>query len=238
MRPRTAEPRRPEAKKERKSAWGVRIPVASPASPLAKAKTMVDCWNRPFSRTTRYTSRKLTFVFRRSTNKRRPNTTPPRLTRRRPGPSRGWRRPACACARRSTGLRRAVSLQAERALEQADQSAEYSALQDDRSRLALELDAVPAAPARAGGRQWRSGCAGSSGPPPPCAPCLPPMRLGGELNGAGRGQYRRTHLSHELRRGRGGRMSKGSRRWSTPRSRSCAKPSAKSATSASPSWPR
>ena len=38
------------------------------------------------------------------------------------------------------GLETAVSLQAERALEQADQSAEYTALQDDRSRLALELD--------------------------------------------------------------------------------------------------
>ncbi|WP_298358781.1 DUF4164 family protein [Rhodoblastus sp.] len=36
----------------------------------------------------------------------------------------------------------AISRRAERALEQADQLAEYSALQDDRSRLALELDAA------------------------------------------------------------------------------------------------
>ncbi|MCI4677279.1 DUF4164 domain-containing protein [Rhodoblastus acidophilus] len=36
----------------------------------------------------------------------------------------------------------AISRQAERAGEQADQFAEYSALQDDRSRLAIELDAA------------------------------------------------------------------------------------------------
>jgi hypothetical protein len=36
----------------------------------------------------------------------------------------------------------AISRRAERALETADQLAEYSALQDDRSRLAIELDAA------------------------------------------------------------------------------------------------
>ncbi len=36
----------------------------------------------------------------------------------------------------------AISRRAERALEQADELAEYSALQDDRSRLAIELDAA------------------------------------------------------------------------------------------------
>lgn len=40
------------------------------------------------------------------------------------------------------GLESAVDRQAERALQQADQTAEYTALQDDRSRLALELDAA------------------------------------------------------------------------------------------------
>jgi Domain of unknown function (DUF4164) len=39
-------------------------------------------------------------------------------------------------------LEAAISRRAERALEQADQLAEYSALQDDRSRLAIELDAA------------------------------------------------------------------------------------------------
>jgi hypothetical protein len=40
------------------------------------------------------------------------------------------------------GLDAAVIRQAERALEQSDQTAEYSALQDDRSRLALEVDSA------------------------------------------------------------------------------------------------
>lgn len=40
------------------------------------------------------------------------------------------------------GLDAAVTRQAERALDQADQAAEYAALQDDRSRLAVELDAA------------------------------------------------------------------------------------------------
>ncbi|MDI9848619.1 DUF4164 family protein [Rhodoblastus sp. 17X3] len=40
------------------------------------------------------------------------------------------------------GLDAAVIRQAERAIEQADQTAEYSALQDDRSRLALEVDSA------------------------------------------------------------------------------------------------
>jgi hypothetical protein len=40
------------------------------------------------------------------------------------------------------GLDAAVIRQAERAIEQADQTAEYSALQDDRSRLALEVDST------------------------------------------------------------------------------------------------
>jgi hypothetical protein len=39
-------------------------------------------------------------------------------------------------------LDRAVSLQTERRIEQADQEAEYSALQEDRSRLAQALDAA------------------------------------------------------------------------------------------------
>ena len=38
----------------------------------------------------------------------------------------------------------ALSLQAERALETADESAEFSAMQEDRSRLAQELDAATA----------------------------------------------------------------------------------------------
>lgn len=40
------------------------------------------------------------------------------------------------------GLDAAVIRQAERAIEQADQTAEYSALQDDRSRLAQEVDSA------------------------------------------------------------------------------------------------
>jgi hypothetical protein len=40
------------------------------------------------------------------------------------------------------GLDAALSLQAERALESADESAEFSALQEDRSRLAQELGAA------------------------------------------------------------------------------------------------
>jgi hypothetical protein len=42
------------------------------------------------------------------------------------------------------GLDAALSLQAERALESADESAEFSALQEDRSRLAQELGAATA----------------------------------------------------------------------------------------------
>ena len=42
------------------------------------------------------------------------------------------------------GLDAALSLQAERALESADESAEFSAMQEDRSRLAQELDAATA----------------------------------------------------------------------------------------------
>jgi hypothetical protein len=42
------------------------------------------------------------------------------------------------------GLDAALSLQAERALESADESAEFSAMQEDRSRLAQDLDAATA----------------------------------------------------------------------------------------------
>ena len=42
------------------------------------------------------------------------------------------------------GLDAALSLQAERAIETADKSAEFSAMQEDRSRLAQELDAATA----------------------------------------------------------------------------------------------
>lgn len=42
------------------------------------------------------------------------------------------------------GLDQALSRQSQLALEQADQIAEYAALQEDRSRLAQELDAVAA----------------------------------------------------------------------------------------------
>ena len=42
------------------------------------------------------------------------------------------------------GLDAALSLQAERTLESADESAEFSAMQEDRSRLAQELDAATA----------------------------------------------------------------------------------------------
>jgi uncharacterized protein YlxW (UPF0749 family) len=42
------------------------------------------------------------------------------------------------------GLDAALSLQSERALESADESAEFSALQEDRSRLAQELGAATA----------------------------------------------------------------------------------------------
>lgn len=40
------------------------------------------------------------------------------------------------------GLDAALSLHAERALETADEAAEFSAMQEDRSRLAQELDAA------------------------------------------------------------------------------------------------
>jgi hypothetical protein len=42
------------------------------------------------------------------------------------------------------GLDAALALHAERALETADESAEFSAMQEDRSRLAQELDAATA----------------------------------------------------------------------------------------------